>query len=78
MFEPGDKVKIKEDQSGKVWMVIGYPWKCWHDTMGSVGDENGQGKAVNADHLQKVEESREPGDGCAEDFCEVREEMHLE
>ena len=38
MFEPGDRVKINApEEQGKVWTVLKYPWKCWHDMMVTVG-----------------------------------------
>ena len=80
MFEPGDRVKIKGDQSNKAWTVLSYPWKCWHEKMVTIGDENGQERAVNVDDLEKVKEpAAQHGFSCNGDYCEiVREEMRLE
>ena len=82
MFEPGDRVRINTpgEEQGKVWTVLKYPWKCWHDMMVSVGDENGLEKAVNVADLTKVEDKPQPRHmACNGDFCEiVREEMRLE
>lgn len=81
MFEPGDRVRINTpEEQGKVWTVLSYPWKCWHDMMVTVGDENGQEKTVNVADLTKVEDKPQPRHmACNGDFCEiVREEMRLE
>lgn len=60
MFEPGDKVRLlKKDgfpdyDPNKVWVVISFPRKLWHDQYVSIGDEDGREKTVNVNHLQKV------------------------
>jgi hypothetical protein len=80
MFEPGDKVRIIEDEDNKVWTVLGYPYKVWHEQAVVVGDAEGHEKAVTVNELAKVEEpAGKPGFRCNGDFCEiVREEMRPE
>lgn len=68
MFEPGNRVTIKGDEAKKVWTVLSYPWKCWHDMMVNVGDEDGREKAVNVADLTKIEDSAE-GFSC--ESCKV-------
>ena len=77
MFEPGDRVRIIEDNDDKVWIVLGYPYKLWHDQGVTVGDAEGRNRAVLVSLLEKVEEDH--SGGCNDDFCEIiREEMRLE
>lgn len=80
MFEPGDKVRFKKDQSNKVWTVLGYPYKVWREQAVVVGDAECHRKLAIADALTKVEEPvGEPVFHCNGDFCEiVREEMRTE
>ena len=68
MFEPGDKVRLTEKgdmpdyDPGKIWVVISYPRKLWHDMYVTIGDEDGREKTVNIEHLQKADDG---GDQCA-------------
>ena len=78
MFEPGDRVTIKGDETGKVWMVVTFPWKQWRDMVVRIEDEKGEPTIVNVNSLSKFEDKPRHM-SCNGDFCEiVREEMRLE
>lgn len=79
MFEPGDRVRIinhvsmSEKQKNKVWTVLRYPYKMWHDYAVSIGDENGREMVINVKNLEKVE-TEDQGDGCSNGYCDFGEE----
>ena len=78
MFEPGDRVKIKGDETKKVWTVLRYPYKMWHDYAVAIGDEDGRERAVDVKTLEKVED-KPYGGGCGDGYCDFgEEEMRLE